>query len=67
MIKRGRFSDWQQPLLRYDLLHEVSEDEEFQEDTEDPPTDKGGGDDSSGGSDAGQQGLSFPLGPGGDA
>ena len=34
VIKRGRFSDWQHPLLRYDLLHAPTEDEEAQEDTQ---------------------------------
>ena len=67
VIKRGRFSDWAQPLLRYDLLHEHPEDEEEQEDTEDPPTDKGGGGSGGEGAEATQQGLSFPMGPGGDA
>jgi hypothetical protein len=67
VIKRGRFTDWQKPLLRYDLLHAIPEDEEFQEDTEDPPTDKGGGGDGGGGEGDTQQDLSFPMGTGGDA
>jgi DNA gyrase subunit A len=67
VIKRGRFTDWQKPLLRYDLLHAIPEDEESQEDTEDPPTDKGGGGDGGGGEGDTQQDLSFPIGTGGDA
>ncbi len=67
VLKRGRFVDWQQPLLRYDLLHAVVDEEESQEDTEDPPTDNGGGNPDGGGSQNGQQDLSFTMGPGGDA
>jgi DNA gyrase subunit A len=71
VIKRGRFSDWQQPVLRYDLSNEARDPEEAEEETDDLPTDKG--EDGSGGGDAqspdsaGQQGLGFGTDPGGEA
>jgi DNA gyrase subunit A len=72
VLKRGRFVEWTQPTLRYDLASTIVDDDD------DPPE---GDDDPSGSSDGGnssgnegstytskkQQGLPLPMGRGGDA
>ncbi len=71
VLKRGRFVEWDQKTIRYDLTNTIEEDD-------DPPDDDDGPSGGSGGSapqnsavekhESGiQQGLPLPLGPGGDA
>ena len=71
VLKRGRFVEWAQQTIRYDLSNTIDDDD-------DPPEDDGGASGNNGGSepnetngltnDSGmQQGLPLPMGPGGDA
>ena len=71
VLKRGRFVEWAQQTIRYDLSNTIDDDDDL-------PDDDGGTSGSNGGSevdetqgsseDSGiQQGLPLPMGPGGDA
>ncbi len=71
VLKRGRFVEWAQPTIRYDLASTVEDDEDA------PDGDEGSGGSNEGGPSGGiqgetspsgiQQGLPLPMGPGGDA
>jgi DNA gyrase/topoisomerase IV subunit A len=70
VLKRGRFVEWTEPILRYDLLHAIIEDEKSVEGEDEPPDDGGdpsGGDGAEAQQDPGQIGLPLPFGEGGDA
>ncbi len=71
VLKRGRFVEWTQECMRYDLRVAIEEDEDTPDDDDDGGS--AGGDGSSGGSDGqksisdSQQALSLAMGPRGDA
>ena len=71
VLKRGRFVDWTQDCIRYDLASQIDEEDESPDDDGDPSGGEGGGsEDVNEGEtpDMGiQQGLPLPMGPGGDA
>jgi DNA gyrase subunit A len=71
ILKRGRFVEWEEPILRYDQLHAITEEDE---DAPDDDPEGGGGSNEEGGGNQGttqntstQQGLPLPFGQGGDA
>lgn len=72
VLKRGRFVEWTQPTLRYDLASTIVDDEDDPPEGDDDPSGSNGGGNSGGmvgstDSSAKQQGLPLPMGRGGDA
>jgi DNA gyrase subunit A len=71
VLKRGRFVDWAQQTIRYDLSSTITDDEDAPDDDGEPNGGDGSG--SSGGNGLPnqespvQQGLPLPMGTGGDA